>query len=52
MKAVQIAREDAEAELAENGGEALETREFDLDPSAIWETMNPRDILYAGEFDQ
>lgn len=50
---VQIAREDSAAELADNG-EALETRELDLDPRSVWETMNghPRDILYAGEFDQ
>ena len=48
---MQIAREEAAAQLAE-GGEALETRELDLDPRAVWDVMNPRGLLYAGEFDQ
>lgn len=48
---VQIAREDANAQLAE-GEESLETRELDLDPRSVWEVMNPRGLLYAGEFDQ
>ncbi|KAK7753274.1 hypothetical protein SLS62_004793 [Diatrype stigma] len=49
---VQLAREDSAADIAAYNG-TLKTREFDLDPRAVWEVMNdPRDILYAGEFDQ
>ncbi|KAI2624885.1 FAD/NAD(P)-binding domain-containing protein [Hypoxylon sp. NC1633] len=50
---VQLAREEAERELAANGT-AVTRREEELDVRAVWDEMNghPRDILYAGEFDQ
>ncbi|KAI1389437.1 FAD/NAD(P)-binding domain-containing protein [Hypoxylon trugodes] len=48
---VQLAREEADKELAGNGT-TVARREEDLDLRSVWEKMNPRDILYAGEFDQ
>ncbi|XXH03416.1 hypothetical protein Hte_009818 [Hypoxylon texense] len=48
---VQLAREEAERELAANGT-TVTRREEDLDPRSVWEKMNPRGLLYAGEFDQ
>ncbi|KAI1467889.1 FAD/NAD(P)-binding domain-containing protein [Daldinia caldariorum] len=48
---VQLAREESERELAGNGT-AVARREQELDLRAVWEQMNPRDLLYAGEFDQ
>ncbi|KAI1098506.1 FAD/NAD(P)-binding domain-containing protein [Jackrogersella minutella] len=47
---VQLAREEANRELAANG--TTVARRGELDVRAIWEEMNPRDLLYAGEFDQ
>ncbi|KAI1773346.1 FAD/NAD(P)-binding domain-containing protein [Hypoxylon cercidicola] len=47
---VQLAREESERELAANG--TVTRREEDLDVRSVWEEMNPRGILYAGEFDQ
>ncbi|KAI5857300.1 FAD/NAD(P)-binding domain-containing protein [Durotheca rogersii] len=50
---VQLAREEAARELAASNGTVLATRAAaELDPRAIWEQMNPRGLLYAGEFDQ
>ncbi|KAI1372937.1 FAD/NAD(P)-binding domain-containing protein [Hypoxylon crocopeplum] len=49
---VQLAREDAEKELAAVNGTAVTRREEELDLRTIWNAMNPRGILYAGEFDQ
>ncbi|KAI8959878.1 FAD/NAD(P)-binding domain-containing protein [Daldinia sp. FL1419] len=48
---VQLAREEADKELAGNGT-AVARREAELNLRSIWEEMNPRDLLYAGEFDQ
>ncbi|KAI0164420.1 FAD/NAD(P)-binding domain-containing protein [Hypoxylon sp. FL1284] len=48
---VQLAREDADKELAGNGT-TVTRRDEDLDLRVVWEKMNPRGILYAGEFDQ
>lgn len=48
--AVQLAREEAQRELAANA--TVTRREKDLDLRAIWDEMNPRGILYAGEFEQ
>lgn len=47
---VQLAREEAQRELAANA--TVTRREKDLDLRAIWDEMNPRGILYAGEFEQ
>ncbi|OTB09264.1 hypothetical protein M426DRAFT_316552 [Hypoxylon sp. CI-4A] len=47
---VQLAREEAERELA--GNETVARRAEELDLRSVWEEMNPRDILYAGEFEQ
>ncbi|KAI6092081.1 FAD/NAD(P)-binding domain-containing protein [Hypoxylon rubiginosum] len=47
---VQLAREEAERELAANG--TVTKREEDLDMRSVWEKMNPRGLLYAGEFHQ
>ncbi|KAL7623332.1 hypothetical protein AAE478_007013 [Parahypoxylon ruwenzoriense] len=47
---VQLAREDADRELASNSTVARRGEELDL--RSVWEKMNPRGILYAGEFDQ
>ncbi|KAI1416286.1 FAD/NAD(P)-binding domain-containing protein [Hypoxylon sp. FL1857] len=46
---VQLAREEADRELAANGT-AVTRREEDFDLRSIWNEMNPRGILYAGEF--
>ncbi|KAF3058338.1 putative sulphydryl oxidase protein [Daldinia childiae] len=48
---VQLAREEADKELAGNGT-AVARREEELNLRSVWEQMNPRDLLYAGEFDQ
>ncbi|KAI2776622.1 FAD/NAD(P)-binding domain-containing protein [Daldinia loculata] len=48
---VQLAREEADKELAGNGT-AVTRREEELNLRSVWEQMNPRDLLYAGEFDQ
>ncbi|KAG4219746.1 hypothetical protein PC116_g31775, partial [Phytophthora cactorum] len=48
---VQLAREESEKELAGNGT-AVARREEELNLRSVWEQMNPRDLLYAGEFDQ
>lgn len=51
---VQLAREEAQRQLAANSTDtdtaAVAKRALDL--RSVWEEMNPRDILYAGEFDQ
>ncbi|KAI2470923.1 FAD/NAD(P)-binding domain-containing protein [Annulohypoxylon bovei var. microspora] len=47
---VQLAREEADRELAANA--TVTRREGELDPRAVWDEMNPRGLLYAGEFDQ
>ncbi|KAI0881809.1 FAD/NAD(P)-binding domain-containing protein [Annulohypoxylon maeteangense] len=47
---VQLAREEAQRELAANA--TVTRREKDLNLRAIWDEMNPRGLLYAGEFDQ
>ncbi|KAI0387190.1 FAD/NAD(P)-binding domain-containing protein [Hypomontagnella monticulosa] len=48
---VQLAREEAERDLARNGT-AVAKREEEFDLRSIWNKMNPRGLLYAGEFDQ
>ncbi|KAI0016173.1 FAD/NAD(P)-binding domain-containing protein [Xylariomycetidae sp. FL0641] len=50
---VQLAREEAQAEIAAANATDVAQRDLELDPRAVWEVMNPepRDILYAGEFE-
>lgn len=48
---VQLAREEADRELAANGT-TVTRREEDFDLRSIWNEMNPRGLLYAGEFKQ
>ncbi|KAI1142584.1 FAD/NAD(P)-binding domain-containing protein [Hypoxylon sp. FL0543] len=47
---VQLAREEADRELAANGTTVTRREEEDFDLRSIWNEMNPRDVLYAGEF--
>lgn len=48
---MQLAREEADRELAANGT-TVTRREEDFDLRSIWNEMNPRGLLYAGEFEE